>query len=311
MINETQENLTNKKKRINSREKSKILFYISIVFLPLLQNAIFYVYVNFNSLKMAFFTYHNFEEVFCGVDNFKNAWKLLVDHNYWITNVLKAFLVGRLVGDPLSLFFSYYIFKKLPWSGTFKVLLFLPHVISSLIFAFVFKFMVTDVYPYLTELLTHQQVNGLLDNAETQFGTILFYCIWSGFGLSMLLFSGAMSGVSNDILESGQLDGTNLITEFIYLIFPSIWSTYSSLFIVGIAGLCGNQLSLHAMYGVNAPGRLGTIGYYLFVQQQYLAEGQSSAFGELSALGLLLSVFMVPLSLSVRKLMQKIGPKEE
>ena len=60
MINEVQEQLEYKKKRLNARQKTKILFYISIVALPLLHSAIFYVYINFNSIKMAFYTYNIF-----------------------------------------------------------------------------------------------------------------------------------------------------------------------------------------------------------------------------------------------------------
>ena len=36
---------------------------------------------------------------------------------------------------------------------------------------------------------------GLIDNPDTRRGMILFYNLWIGFGVNVLMFSGAMSGI--------------------------------------------------------------------------------------------------------------------
>ena len=62
-------------KRKFKGEMGELIFYSALIALPLLQIAIFYFYVNFNSFLMAFQKY-TFKDGFTwnGWTNFKNIW---------------------------------------------------------------------------------------------------------------------------------------------------------------------------------------------------------------------------------------------
>ena len=313
-----QEEVVMKKERkpINQRALSRLLFYISIVTLPILQLSIFYVYINFNSIKIAFFTYKtsvtsgNAEGTWAGLTHFIEAWEVLSGKLYFIRNSATMWLSSLIFATPLQFLFSFYIAKKYPGAGFFKVVLFLPQVVSGLVFAILYKYMVTDVYTAVVQALTGEEVFGLLDNPDTEFPAVVVYSIWIGFGTGMLMYSNAISAIPGEVIESAHLDGANLLQEFIYITFPSIWPTYSSMFLIGVTGILMNQGGLHAMFGTGAM-HIGTIAYYIFVEAERMTEGMSNNYSMISAMGLLLSCVLIPMTLFTKWAMRRFGPSED
>ncbi len=303
-----------KKGGMNQRRRKRILFYISIMILPIVQFCIFYFGVNFNSILRAFRTYeidygrNVMTKTFSGFKNFGYAWDLLKNNLYVLKHTFLIYGVSLIVIQPLCMIFSYYIFKKKPLSGLFKVMLFLPHVVSGLVFALLFRYITENVY---TVLFPGQEA--LLTNPDTRLWTVIFFNMWLGFGGDLLLFSGAMGNVDDSILESAQLDGANMIQEFLYIVFPGIFSTYKQLVVLGLAGIFGNQMSLISLYGIHADAtrELSTIGMLLYVKTYYsgdILDANNVSYGVLSAFGLMLTAVLVPTTLGVRKLLDKYGP---
>ena len=234
--------------------------------LPMLQFAIFYIYINFNSLKMSFWKYsinpagNGYMYVFSGFDNFKEAIQIFIQKSYLIVNSLKYFAVYLFIGVPLALIFSFYIYKGYRGAKFYKVILFLPNIISSLIFALLFKYIVTNVYSEVFSKITGGSVTGLLDTNDTRMTTLTFYNIWVSFGVNMLMFSSAMGNIPKEVVEAGELDGMNIIQEFVLVTLPMIYPTITSIIVICTTGIFSNQMSLHAFYGTQAES-FGTLGY--------------------------------------------------
>ena len=309
------------KRKYYSRQVKRVTYYTLMLALPILQFCFFWVYVNFSSITMAFNSYkdgaNGYIATFVGFDNFKVAFKKLGTDTYMITNSLKYFALHMLVGIPLALIFSYYIYKKMSGAGLFRVVLYMPHIISTLVFSLLFKYMVTNVYTTLMAEVTGEVVVlGLLDNPETQLATVLFFNVWIGFGTEVLLYSGTMSGISESIVESAELDGANRVQEFFYITLPMIYPTLTTFIITSVAGIVTNRLNLVSLYG-NQANHLSSIGYYLFVaaQDPNLTLSSSSAFRlnypALAAMGLIFTAIIFPLTWITRKLMQKYGPSAD
>ena len=121
----------------NKRKLLKILFYACVVALPMLQFVIFYVAVNFNSILLAFQEYDFYgNSTYVGFDNFANVFEKLFKMEAFKTiakNSAIAYVCSLFVGLPLAIVFSYYIFKKCLLSGTFRTILFIPQIVSSLV----------------------------------------------------------------------------------------------------------------------------------------------------------------------------------
>ena len=280
---------------------------------PVCQFAVFYIGVNMQSLLMAFSRVdmvNNTSE--WTLDIFRNAFSdMFLTTNmlsFW-KNSFFIYFAALFIGLPLGLFFSFAIYKKVPLSGTFRVLLFLPSILSVLVMATIFQIFVEEIIPVIVNQITGNKIQGMIENETSRYGTIVFFNIWFGFGTSVLMYSNAMTGVSEEIVESAHLDGVSGFKEFFHITIPLIFPTLSTFLVTGIASIFANQMSLYAFYGGDAPSNLQTYGYYIFVKTAR-ATGRAE-YSSLAAMGILMSVIAIALTMFLRRLLEKYGPKED
>lgn len=303
--------------KIRKKENRKdLLFYCCMIALPILQVSIFYIYMNFNSVLLAFKSYEKdaigqWGYTFVGGDNFIAAVKNLVTERVFsisFKNSILLFFFSFVFGTFLAEIFSYYIYKKYPLSKFFQIILFLPQIVSSVVMVIIFKYLAEEMIPTLCNSVFGTEMVGLLTKHDTAFSSVLVYSIFISYGSSILLFLGAMNNINESVLEAGQLDGMNVIQEFLFIAFPSVWSTFVTLTITAIAGIFANQMNLYTIYGKNADYDMYTIGYYLYTET---VSASYADYPYLSALGIIFSVVLFPICLLTRRLMLKYGPSEE
>lgn len=312
-----------KPKNLNAKKWSDIIFYACFAALPLLQYAIFYVAVNANSIALAFQKYEidglSYKYVFYGFGNFKQVLVDLFSEPTMLRtlrNSAVAYLSGLLITTPLALFFSYYIMKKFTGSGFFRVILFIPTIVCSIISLFIFKLLFDNIIPEIIEKLFYS--NGgfekekwlFLTNIETRFDILVFYSVFVGFGTNVLLYTGAMSGVDTSMVEAAQLDGVSDFQEFIYIIFPVVYPTLVTFCTVGVGSFFTSQLFIYDIYADRGDPYIWTLGYYMY-KSTVSGEGRFELYPYLSAMGLIFTLIAFPISLTVRRVMEKIGPSEE
>ena len=303
-----------KAKQPLKRETKRIIFYTLMMIFPFAQFLLFYVYVNFSEILLAFQQYAPIVGQEVGYDitytfeNFKYVYAFIFNKGNipLITNSVIYYILHTAIGTSLALGFSYYIYKKYFLSEFFRVILFLPQVISGIVISLLFKYITQDVYLALSGAEW-----GLMDNPETTFPTLIAYNLWLGFGTNILLYSGAMSGINDSIVESAHLDGVNVFSEFFYITFPMIFSTFSTFIISGLSGIFTQQLHLFSFYGTGAPEAVRTLGYYIHIstlQSGVVRVQNFFTYGELSALGLMITLIVLPITFGVRALLEKFGP---
>ena len=298
--------------------KSK-LFYTLLVLLPSLQFLLFYVFVNFNSILLSF-------KIFEGGDITK------VDYSWdnftkWFTNAnfsgdlkaaigvsLKSYVISLVLSVPLGLFFSYYMFKRMPGSKLFRVLLFMPSIISAAVLSTVFKMVTERVVGgssgFLYDWLDGKIINFWEIGSSTQYPMTMFFCIFVGFGTSVLMYTNKMDSIDPEIVESAHLDGANGVKEFWYVILPQAFSIVQVFLITGFAGIFSNQLNAHMLFGWDPGRKVQTVGYILW-RNVNKAGGNITQMGPFAALGLMITIVIVPLTFLLRWVINKIGWKEE
>ena len=315
-------------KRVFTRNQKRLVFYILMFALPLLQFLLFYLYVNFNSFVIAFqkktpilgSITNGYEVTFTG-ENFKKAFEFFFskDCGKMIGNSLKLLFCQIVIVTPLALLFSYYIAKEKPGSSFFRIMLYLPQVISVVVLGLLFQYVVGTVYPKAMEQYFDKEVVGLLlssSSYEQNFNTALIFTLWFSFGTNVLIYTGAMSGVDQSIVESAQLDGVNSFQEFLFIYVPMIFSTVTTFVITGLAGIFNNQMNLHIFFG-NSDGNVDVFGYYFYritamnIASGGNASGNLMSLNTLAALGLIATAILIPLTLLTRKLLEKYGPSVE
>lgn len=298
----------------NKRDKNRLVFYCTMFAIPLLQFAIFYLYVNFNSLIMSFQSFTpnpdgvGYITSFVGFDNFKVAAKALFSPESWdrLKYSLIFFACNLFLVTPLSLFFAFYIAKKFPLAGFFRVMLYLPCVLSAVVLVLIYRTLQDDVYRFL-----FHTAEPLINKSE--FGVILFYNLWLAYGMNTMLYTGAMTDINPSLIEASKLDGAGHLRQFIHIYVPMIWPTLVTFIVTGMTGLFIEQMQLYLFYE-GGHGLVETFGYYFYTQTIDKTSIYETAifpnltYPQLAALGILVTVIIIPAVLVTRKLLQKYGP---
>lgn len=308
-------------KRIIIENKRKALFSLIMLAIPILHFLVFYLYINLSSFSLAFKKYEIVEGTglvssFAKFDNFKDAFNLLFSASGWgkIKNSLIFESVNLFLVTPLTLIFAFYIYKKAFMGKFFKVMLFMPYILSEIIVATLYKYMTNNIIPYIMQSWFGVEIPQLLADAKTQMATAIIFNIIMWFGINSLIYSSAMEDVNISMSEAAQLDGANVAQEFIYVTVPTIFPTIVTLFIVALAAVFTDQFRMLSLF-YYLPGGLDNMGFYLYMQASradVIPNGAADlTYGALSAMGLLLSFIVIPVTLVTRHLLNKYGPRAD
>ena len=315
-------------KRVIIENKRRAGFSLLMLAIPILHFLIFYLYINLSSFALAFKKYEiisgaGMVSSFAKLENFKNALSQLFSVSGWsmIKNSLIFDAVNLFFLTPITLIFSFYIYKKCFMSKFFKVMLFMPYILSEIIVATLYRCMLNNVIPEIMSVWFHVADTTkfqLLTEESTKMGAAIVFNIIMWFGINSLIYSSSMGDINASMSEAAQLDGANVAQEFLYVTIPAIFPTIVTLFTVALAAVFTDQYRMFSLYKYNEVGSLENVGHFLYMEAsrvgKTLGGGQSTTnntYGSLSAMGLLLSFVVIPVTLVTRKLLNKYGPRAD
>ena len=279
---------------------------------PLAQFAVFYVYLNFNNITLAFKGMRSdFSTYFVGFENFKMVFNGLETHYLVISlkNNLLMFLLTWIIGMPLNILFGYYLYKKRFGHRFIRIIYMLPSMVSGVVMAMLFMKFVELGLPLMWKEVFKTELPNLLRSNDTAFGVQVFYALWLGFATSIIIYSNAMNAIDPEITEAGRIDGTTSFKELIYIVVPMITPTLATYIITGTAGMFTGGGALFIFYGlIGVPENAYLMGYYLF---KIAMVGDLTAYPFASAVSIMLTIITVPITLSVRWIMDKIDPMRD
>lgn len=303
--------------KISKKRIGEIIFYCSIVILPIVQFCIFYIGTNLNSFRLAFSRWSSADHKYYA-NGFKNFSSIIRDLKtpgsvllLSAKNSVRYYFWTLIIGTPLALFFSFYIYKKMRGHAFFQVMLFLPSIISNIVLVLIFKYFANNAFPKVMSSIAHKEIQGLLvsSSVATHFPAIIAYGVIFSFGTNVLLYSGAMAKIPPEVVEAAELDGITPLKEFFFITFPMVFSTFSTFIVVGVAGVFVNQASLYSFFGEGAAYQDYTIGYYIYKTVNG-AMATNADYCHLSTVGLLFSFITIPITILVRSLLNRIDPTE-
>jgi ABC-type sugar transport system permease subunit len=161
------------------------------------------------------------------------------------------------------------------------------------------------LYIEIVEKITGEIVPGLLHDEGSRKITVFIYNVFFGFGTTVLLYSGAMSGTNDSVMEYAEVDGTNYWQKFIYVLFPMIFPTFITFMVMHISDTFMNQMNLLGFWADTAPPKLKTIGYFLYTST---LKASLTEYPLLATYGLIFTVVTMPVVFIVKHLLEKYGP---
>lgn len=244
----------------------------------------------------------NFELVLNGI--FKDT---AIDWKNAILNSIYLFLFNNFVMIPIGVFFGYLLYKKMPFASVFRVIFYLPNIISPIVLTMAFKYMLNVSYGPIPKVLSFfglpLPANGFFADPNWAFPIILIYNLWAGLGYFVVMVTGAMNRIPKEVLEVGMLDGISITREFWQVVVPLIMETIKVLFLSGVSIIFSYFLTpMLLTKGGPYDGISSTIA---LKQQQYIDSGN---INEASAWGIITSIVAFPLTNGVRFLLDKLFP---
>ena len=153
----------------------------------------------------------------------------------WICNfipqILLALLLAAWFTDRRS---------KVRGQGLFKVLIYMPNVITAatiaILFNALFGYPLGPVNDILMQLgFIDEPINLLLNKSVTR-GVVIFIQTWMWYGSTMITLISGILGISPEIYESAEVDGANRVQTFFRITLPNIKTILTFTLVTSLIG---------------------------------------------------------------------------
>ena len=296
----------------------KYIFIFSFLAISLFHFAVFWVYINADTIRMTFFRFNNVtqEYVWCGLYNYKEVISHIFvpskanieDINAFKNTFYSIFI--NLTIFPIALIISYAFYKRIPGTKTFRVIFYLPSIISIVILCMAYKAMFRAETGPIWQLFAafgyeHEWLVGAPSN-PTVWPCIFIFCVINGFGTNVILMASAMQRIPNEISESSRLDGCGFFRELFFITIPCIMPTITSWMTMIFTSVFGFFVQPMLLAPSVSEGFTTTIPMAIF---SIAESGKTNLFIGAATLGIFLSLFMLPWVLLMRFIMNKVTPE--
>jgi len=292
--------------KLKSRKTKRTLFIIGMLSLPILQFLVFFIYVNFNTILMSFQDLRPNAEKGFSLVNYRNFIFDLRSNDRFLYALRNSFLFG--LNDLFLLFISlvlaYFFYKKIRWTAFFRIVFFLPSIISIVIFITAYQNMFNmGVIDTLLEALGFKNLPDWFANTSPWLTPlIMLYCLWVGTGYNVLIMGGAMGNLPEDVMEYSRLEGVGYVNEFFRVVIPMIWPTVT----VGVLGSITVMFTLFLQVDLMTVNG-GTDGQAMTIAYTINGFVKSRDLGRASTYGIIFTVIAIPIIVAIRKGLDKIG----
>lgn len=202
---------------------------------------VFVIYPIFQSIYYSMFNWKGFgpAEDFVGLDNFKN---ILGDKVFMIAlrNAFLLIVFSLLLQLPLSLILAVMVGRDLPGRAFFRTIFFMPYVISEVITAIMWLFLLN---PNPNRGFVNAVIVAFGGEAQPWLGdttlvlpSLFIALTWKYFGFHMLLYMAGLQNIPHEIEEAGRIDGASAFQNFFYITLPLLGSTIRTSVYLSVLG---------------------------------------------------------------------------
>jgi len=303
-----------KKKRLITRRG---VFIFLMLAYPIAQFLVFWLYVNIDTvrLSMTYFNTTTGNTDFVGFDNYRREITDIFNSPLnplrpSLRNSLLLFPFNNFLLLPVSIICAYILYRKVFGYKAFRVIFFFPSIISIVVLTMVYQFMLDSTFGPFNKVLAAVGLNGLippdgwLGDRTLVFPVVLVYCLWAGIGYNVVLLTGAIRRIPQEIIESGRIDGIRMGQELTRIVVPLIFPTITTLFVIGTTSVFTLFLQPMLLAGVeNAQASTVALQIVLFTKGSDLERA--------ATIGMMFSIVGIPVIFGIKTLLEKITPQVE
>ncbi len=309
-----------KKKVPFSTSLKKYLFVFSFLAISLTNFAIFWLYINFDTIRLTLFTFKPATQTYQW-NNFRNYTELIKytfspeyrKPEMWLAfvNTFRALIINLAI-FPLALIVAYAFYKRIPGTKAFRVIFYLPSIISIVILAMAYKAMFRagtgPIWQFFANFGYTPEWLSATPDSKTIWPCIYFFSIVNGMGTNVILMASAMQRIPNEVSEASRLDGCGFFRELFSVTVPCIMPTITSWMTMIFTSVFGFYLQPMLIGTDPVDGKTMTIPWQIFNAAAAGSSNMNTLIGAATS-GIFLSLFMLPFVLIMRYVMNKLTPE--
>ena len=195
-----------------------VFVFALFVLLPVVQAAHYSLY-KWNGLQPL--------DDFVGLKNYQTAFDSSIFRTALSNNVL-IIVLSLAIQVPFSLFLAMLLNRRFRGRGIFRVIFFLPYVLSEAITGVVFSLMLQPG-SLVDSGMKSAGLGGFIQDwlGDPSFVMITLFVIisWKYFGFHMILLLAGLKGIPRELEEAAMIDGAGRLQVFRYITLPLIGPT--------------------------------------------------------------------------------------
>lgn len=308
------------RKRFNKKWQDSFFVY-GVLAWPLIHFMVFWVGMNAKMFYTSFFVEKLSGSLdFVGFENYKNVLAYLtgmdqggIINTNVLLNCVSLIVLALLINMPITILFSYAIYKKIHGHRFFRISLFIPAIISVSVLCLIFKLSIDINVGIVNQVIRFFGMggngidsfgiipaSGWLGNDDIVWKVILVFSVWTGISGNLIYFCSAISRIPSSVIESAQLDGASDIKQFFSIVMPMIWPIITTLSITLISGVIAWFMPSLLLVGATNT-RTSTFALIITTMTK-----NGTAGGIIPALGVIIAIVGAITILTFKKLMEKV-----
>ena len=205
-----------------------------------------------------------YNPTFIGLNNYKSLLHSKEFYQVLFNTFLFLIMVVPIL-TVLPLIVAIFINQKIKGISIYKVLIYLPVVVSIVVVAIAFKWLYAQegILNYLIQSLGFNQIGWLTDTKFAMFSVALV-TIYKGIGYYMMIYLAALMGVPKDLYEASEIDGANSFIKHLTVTVPHIMPTIALVVTVSSISALKVFAEIYVMTKGGPLNSTKTIVYYIY-----------------------------------------------
>lgn len=264
-----------------------LALYVVLVTVPFLKT-FYYSLTDWNGISKTF--------NFIGLANFQ---KLLKDEVLWLAlrNNIKFCVYGGIFTFLIAIFNAVIVTQsKLRERKFYRIVLFVPNILSSVINSLVWLFIYNPSFGILNSGLKKIGLDELaitwLGNKSTVVPCIIVVWVWASVGFYMVMYMSAIESIPTSLFEAAEIDGSNSWQKFWHITWPLLKETTKTAVVYFFINAFSGVFTLVRVMTEGGPARASEV----MTRYMYETAFSSNKFAYASAMGVV--IFLIILSVS-------------
>lgn len=255
---------------------------------------IFFFIPFFQTIGLSFLDYSNniYHASFAGLQNY-----VAILNNPVFYKVMLNTIIYLVVAVPvlaiIPLFLAILINQKIKGITLYKILIYLPVIVSIVVAAIAFKWLYAEqgILNYLLNVF-HIHSIGWLTDPKYAIYSVIIVTIWKGIGYYMMIYLAALMSVPKELYEACDIDGAGFFTKHLTVTIPHIMPTIALVTTISSISAMKIFAEIYVMTKGGPLNSTKTIVYYI-----YEKAFENLDLGYASAMAVILLVIVMAFSL--------------